>query len=92
MFCAVQFDAKFATEGSKFVEFDFNKPENIPPELHGSFDFVVIDPPFITQEVWQQYAETTRVLLRSAGSKVLLTTIGTHQIVWKCLVLFSFAY
>lgn len=62
------------------MPFDFKKPEAIMPELHGSFDFVVIDPPFITREVWQLYAETTRLLLRSSSSKILLTTIGTHHV------------
>ncbi len=34
--------------------YDFNKPEEIPAEIHGTFDMIVIDPPFITREVWEK--------------------------------------
>ncbi len=34
--------------------FDFNKLEEIPEDLHNYFDFVVIDPPFITHDVWSK--------------------------------------
>ena len=33
-----------------YVFYDFNEPEELPKELCGSFDFVLIDPPFITRE------------------------------------------
>ncbi|KAL3659975.1 hypothetical protein V7S43_014901 [Phytophthora oleae] len=69
------FDSKFASEGEQFVHFDFNKPKEIPAELVGTFDFVVVDPPFITREVWEFYAQSIKLLLRSKDSKILLTTI-----------------
>jgi hypothetical protein len=40
-----------------YVLFDFNKPDGFPEEMKGTFDMVVIDPPFITREVWQKYTE-----------------------------------
>jgi hypothetical protein len=55
----------------------------VPSELVGTFDFVVVDPPFITREVWELYAETVKLLLRSKASKILLTTIGTRA--FTCL-------
>lgn len=72
----LQFDPKFASEGDHFVPFDFHKPQDVPSELAGTFDFVIVDPPFITREVWELYAETIKLLLRSKESKILLTTIG----------------
>ena len=57
-----------------YFKYDFNFPEQIPKELHGTFDYVVIDPPFITEEVWEKYSEATKLLLSPQG-KVLLTTI-----------------
>lgn len=79
LLACLQFDVKFATEGStNFIPFDFNAPEQIPLELHQSFDFVVIDPPFITKEVWEKYADTAKLLVRGESSKILLTTIGTR--------------
>ncbi|CAN0049718.1 unnamed protein product, partial [Discosporangium mesarthrocarpum] len=34
-----------------FVQFDYAHPENIPVELRGTFQMVVVDPPFITRQV-----------------------------------------
>lgn len=45
-----QLDTKWATDPG-FVMYDFTKPEDIPQELRGTFDMVVVDPPFITKEV-----------------------------------------
>ena len=53
-----QFDTKFAKDPN-FVFYDFNKNEDIPEDLRKSFDLVVIDPPFITREVWEKYAEAS---------------------------------
>ncbi|KAK3281321.1 hypothetical protein CYMTET_10882, partial [Cymbomonas tetramitiformis] len=39
------------------VIYDFNKPSEIPSDIHHSFDCVVIDPRFITREVWEKYTE-----------------------------------
>ncbi|ETM38519.1 hypothetical protein F442_15621 [Phytophthora nicotianae P10297] len=69
------FDSKFASEGEHFVPFDFNKPKEIPTKLVNSFDFVIVDPPFITREVWELYAKAVKLILRSKDSKILLTTI-----------------
>lgn len=49
-----------------FVKFDYNKVEDIPKKLHHSFDYVVIDPPCITPEVWEKYIEATMILLPRA--------------------------
>ena len=40
-----------------WVKYDYKAPGDIPPALRGAFDAVVIDPPFITEEVWTLYAE-----------------------------------
>ena len=49
--------------GDDVVFYDFNQPTAIPSELHGAFALVVIDPPFITREVWEKYAEAAHLLL-----------------------------
>lgn len=58
-----------------FVWYDFNVPENIPERLHGSFEGVLIDPPFITPEVWEKYSTTAKLLLKEGG-KIICTTIS----------------
>ncbi|CAE7837205.1 EEF1AKMT1 [Symbiodinium sp. KB8] len=47
-----------------FVFYDFNDPTEFPEELLHTFDAVVIDPPFITREVWEKYTATAKALLR----------------------------
>ncbi|GAQ87321.1 nucleic acid binding protein [Klebsormidium nitens] len=68
-------DTQFAC-GSNFVQYDFNKPTDIPTSLWHSFDCVVIDPPFITADVWKKYGATVTALLRPQG-KIILTS--THE-------------
>eukprot|EP00002_Diphylleia_rotans_P012742 TRINITY_DN2490_c0_g1_i13.p1 TRINITY_DN2490_c0_g1~~TRINITY_DN2490_c0_g1_i13.p1 ORF type:complete len:122 (+),score=21.86 TRINITY_DN2490_c0_g1_i13:99-464(+) len=40
-----------------YVFYDFKEPQQIPKDLGGQFDMVVIDPPFITRDVWELYAQ-----------------------------------
>jgi len=62
------FDEEFGKKDpASFVKFDFNKVELLPDELRGTFDMVVIDPPYITEEVWAKYAEASRFLLKEGG-------------------------
>eukprot|EP00941_MAST-03F_sp_MAST-3F-sp1_P000943 g943.t1 len=63
---------------SGFVKYDFNHPTVFPSELQHSFDFIIIDPPFITEEVWRKYAETAKLLLKKEG-KLLCTTIDENK-------------
>lgn len=44
--------------------YNFNDPENFDDSLRNTFDVVVIDPPFITKDVWVQYSKTTKALLK----------------------------
>ena len=49
--------------------FDFNKIEDIKEDLHHQFDMVVIDPPFITREVWTKYAEISKERLNRSNAE-----------------------
>jgi len=60
-----------------FVFYDFNAPADLPADVLHTFDFVLVDPPFITEEVWVKYAQTTKLLLREGG-RVLCTTIAEN--------------
>jgi hypothetical protein len=75
--------AQFAGPGGEaFVRFDFRAapPEaHLPAALLGAFDLVVIDPPFITEEVWRLYAAAARALLRADGPRrVVCTTVAEN--------------
>lgn len=62
----LDFDQQWASN-PRFVAFDFRQPEQLPEQLLGSCAMVVIDPPFITHDVWRKYAVTARLLLRPGG-------------------------
>lgn len=47
----------------------------IDPSKHGQFNLVVIDPPFISHSVWEQYAVTAKLLMKSETSHVIATTV-----------------
>ena len=58
--------------------YDFNDPQTIPADMHGSFDMCVVDPPFITEDVWRKYAEAVALCLRPGG-KVMCTTVAENE-------------
>jgi hypothetical protein len=72
----LEFDEQWGADRG-FVFYDFNRPEDIPLELHHALDMVVVDPPFVTEEVWTKYATTAKLLLRPGG-KLLCTTIAEN--------------
>ena len=58
-----KFDRKW-DNCEEFCFYDFNAPESIPNRSLGFFDIIVIDPPFISKEVWGKYVLTTKLLLK----------------------------
>ena len=50
-------------------------PDALPAELKGSFSCVVIDPPFITSDVWLLYVQAAKYLLAPDGLVVCTTVI-----------------
>ena len=52
-----------AARKKHFCFFDYNSPDKIPMQHMGQFDYVVVDPPFITSEVWAPYAQSVSFLL-----------------------------
>jgi EEF1A lysine methyltransferase 1 len=60
-----------------FIRYDFHKPEDIPVSIHHTFDGVLVDPPFITMEVWGKYSEAVKLLLKDGG-KIICTTIAEN--------------
>lgn len=59
----LEFDEKLKTE-KNFVFYDFNKPLELPTTLEGKFDFILIDPPFITEEVWSKVSSHELLVVR----------------------------
>jgi EEF1A lysine methyltransferase 1 len=76
-FKLLDFDAKFVSDPG-FAAYDFRDPLRLDPSLLSAFAGVVIDPPFITEEVWRKYGESVRALLKPGGGRVLATTIAEN--------------
>lgn len=69
--------------------FDYNDVEGtISDGMRGTFDMCVIDPPFITKDVWTKYATAVQLCLRPSsslgddgyggGGKVMCTTVAEN--------------
>lgn len=43
----LEYDRRFDQYGSEFTYYDYNQPEEVPPELKHAFDIVVADPPYL---------------------------------------------
>jgi len=55
-----------------FVKYDYKHVEHIPKEYHGVFDYVVIDPPFVTDVVWELYAKAAKLLLCEGSHEIIV--------------------
>ena len=89
--CLFDLDSKFATEPG-FICYDFQRPEDIPSHVHHAFDCVIIDPPFITEEVWRLYAAASKLLLAPSGGHFawrLAAASSERSLTLTCAILTS---
>lgn len=76
----LEYDTRFSVYGADFIFYDYRSPLEIPKELGSSFDVVVADPPFLSEECLTKTALTMRYL--SKGPLILCTgvlLISTHS-------------
>jgi len=71
----LDFDRSLGAGCNEFVFYDYHQPTTLPAELQHAFTMVVIDPPYIEQDVWQKYAQTAKFLLAEGGSVIGTTVI-----------------
>ncbi|PRP74040.1 hypothetical protein PROFUN_11913, partial [Planoprotostelium fungivorum] len=69
-----EYDKRFSFYKEKFVFYDYIEPTNLPQELKGSFDFIIVDPPFLSEECQVKASETVQFLRRSQESLTLVLT------------------
>ncbi|KAJ8409909.1 hypothetical protein AAFF_G00209500 [Aldrovandia affinis] len=74
----LEFDRRFSIYGDEFIFYDYNNPlclqEDVGPQ---SFDVVIADPPYLSQECLGKVALTIRFLTKG---KVLLCTGAIMQV------------
>ncbi|KAL9642767.1 hypothetical protein ABK040_009842 [Willaertia magna] len=80
-----EFDTKWSKDKG-FVLFDFNQPECFDENLSHQFTMVVVDPPFITREVWEKYAKAILKLRKDENTKIICSTIAENADMMKELL------
>lgn len=75
----LEYDRRFSTYGQEFIFYDYNEPLALPEDVAPqSFDIVLADPPYLSEECLNKVAETIKYLTKG---KVLLCTgaiMGEH--------------
>ncbi|XP_064073965.1 EEF1A lysine methyltransferase 1 [Vanessa tameamea] len=67
----LEYDRRFEVHGIDFIFYDYNEPMKLPSDLGHSFDLVVADPPFLSEECITKTSETIKHL---AKDKVIVCT------------------
>ncbi|KAK3925443.1 EEF1A lysine methyltransferase 1 [Frankliniella fusca] len=72
----LEFDRRFSVYGESFIFYDYNTPLELPSDLLKSFDLVIADPPFLSEECLLKVAETIEWLKKD---RVILCTGAVMQ-------------
>nr|CAG4641900.1 EOG090X0ABW [Eurycercus lamellatus] len=81
----LEFDTRFSIYGEDFILYDYRSPLEISKELSSSFDVVVADPPFLSEECLTKTALTMRYL--SKGPLILCTGAIMEELAGRLLQL-----
>lgn len=75
--CILEYDRRFSVYGEEFIFYDYNHPLDLPENLLPySFDIVIADPPYLSEECLEKTAETIKYLTKG---KILLCTGITNK-------------
>ncbi|XP_063571178.1 EEF1A lysine methyltransferase 1 isoform X3 [Pongo abelii] len=75
-----EYDKRFAMYGEEFIFYDYNNPLDLPERIAAhSFDIVIADPPYLSEECLRKTSETIKYLTRG---KILLCTGQNQQPIW----------
>nr|CAG4637218.1 EOG090X0ABW [Ceriodaphnia reticulata] len=85
-----EYDTRFSVYGSDFTFYDYRSPLEVPKELGSSFDVVVADPPFLSEECLTKTALTMRYL--SKGPLILCTGAIMEELAGRLLQLKTCAF
>lgn len=47
-----------------FIFYDYNHPDKLPPDIEGSYNLVVADPPFLSEECVTKTSQTIKLLTK----------------------------
>ncbi|XP_034245449.1 EEF1A lysine methyltransferase 1 [Thrips palmi] len=81
----LEYDRRFAVYGDNFIYYDYNSPLELPVNLKGSFDLVIADPPFLSEECLSKVSTTIKHL--SKDKIILCTGVVMQQLAESLLSL-----
>ncbi|GMJ14778.1 hypothetical protein like AT3G58470 [Hibiscus trionum] len=70
----LEYDKRFEQYGSDFTFYDYNQPEDLPLQLKHSYQVVIADPPYLSEECLEKVAKTISFLAHPQQSYLLLLT------------------
>ncbi|XP_013135479.1 PREDICTED: protein-lysine N-methyltransferase n6amt2 [Papilio polytes] len=59
-----EFDRRFEVHAPDFIFYDYNHPDKLPPDIEGSYNLVVADPPFLSEECVTKTSQTIKLLTK----------------------------
>ena len=81
----LEFDKRFSKYGDDFIFYDYNDPHNIKQNYVNSFDVVIVDPPFLSEECLTKTIQTINRLKKSNCKIILCTGQIMEQLANKLL-------
>lgn len=84
-----EFDKRFEIFRDRFVFYDFNNPLSFSKDLRekweAKFDYVCVDPPFLSEECWEKTAKTVEFILKPGGKLLVCTGLVMSDFITKTL-------
>ncbi|TDH67226.1 hypothetical protein CCR75_001603 [Bremia lactucae] len=64
-----EFDRRFGAKyGESYCFYDYNTPTSLPEKFHHFFDYVLMEPPHLSQDCLKKYSDTLRWLAKDVES------------------------
>lgn len=67
----LEYDKRFSVYGDNFIYYDYNTPLELPAHFKTSYDLIIADPPFLSEECLTKVSSTIRYLSKD---KIILCT------------------
>ena len=72
--------------GYHCYDFNIHPNQQLPSHLQNNFKLIIVDPPFVTREVWEQYAISSKWLGTCNNCRYICTTIHENAKMMKSLL------
>ncbi|KAL2643812.1 hypothetical protein R1flu_011399 [Riccia fluitans] len=75
----LEYDQRFSKFGQDFIFYDYNRPTDLPSELHEAFHVVVADPPYLSRECLEKTVLSMKYLSKNVELSPMLVLTGAVQ-------------